>query len=342
MLQVMFAMSMIVFVVASAYLVKYWHETNMNGRSQEQVLDVIKDDSNKKSIEERYAEARKKYPDLIGRLIIFDGKKDYELPVMQTIKDPKYYLNRDTDGVFGKNNGTPFMDANCRIDKPTANFMIYAHHMRNGTQFGSLVKYEDKSYWEKHPIIKFETMYEELCDYEIVAAFRARVLKVSDKSFKYYKFFDAKNEEEYNAFIKGIKKMQRYDTGITPKYGEQLLTLSTCAYFVDDGTGRFAVVARKKGGSPSREVQEDNGLQVENLMEAEQKTPEPTKKPTRKPTKKPTKAPTPEPEPEPEPDPEPEPEQEPTPEPTEPPEVTYPAMTISPTENGIFDNNWGF
>ena len=37
--------------------------------------------------------------------------------------------------------------------------------------------------------------------------------------------------------------MSLYDTGVTASYGDHLLTLSTCDYYVDDG--RFVVVARR-------------------------------------------------------------------------------------------------
>ena len=57
-------------------------------------------------------------------------------------------------------------------------------------------------------------------------------------------FVNAKNEEEYNNYVENAKEASLYDTGKTAKYGEQLLTLSTCEYSQEDG--RFVVVARKK------------------------------------------------------------------------------------------------
>ena len=43
--------------------------------------------------------------------------------------------------------------------------------------------------------------------------------------------------------MEDAKKASLYDTGKTAEYGDQLITLSTCAYHTEDG--RFAVVARK-------------------------------------------------------------------------------------------------
>lgn len=54
---------------------------------------------------------------------------------------------------------------------------------------------------------------------------------------------DVKNETEFDNYIKNIKKLSMYKIEDTATYGDQLITLSTCDYHVEDG--RFAVVAKK-------------------------------------------------------------------------------------------------
>ena len=61
--------------------------------------------------------------------------------------------------------------------------------------------------------------------------------------FKFYQFYDAKNEEEFDEFISNCKEKELYETGVTPEYGDELITLSTCEYSTDNG--RIVVVARK-------------------------------------------------------------------------------------------------
>ncbi|MCR5591406.1 MAG: class B sortase [Lachnospiraceae bacterium] len=61
--------------------------------------------------------------------------------------------------------------------------------------------------------------------------------------FKYYKFFNAENEEEFNDFYNNIKALSMYDTGVDASYGDEFITLSTCAYHVEDG--RFVVVGKR-------------------------------------------------------------------------------------------------
>ena len=67
---------------------------------------------------------------------------------------------------------------------------------------------------------------------------------VKENVFRYYFFVNAENEEAYNDYVANSKRDSMYQTGVDAKYGDQLLTLSTCAYHTEDG--RFAIVAKKK------------------------------------------------------------------------------------------------
>ena len=61
-------------------------------------------------------------------------------------------------------------------------------------------------------------------------------------SFEYYNFVNASTEDDYRAYIEKCKALSLYDTGIDAKYGDKLITLSTCEYSQDNG--RFVVVAK--------------------------------------------------------------------------------------------------
>jgi sortase B len=182
-----------------------------------------------------------KNQDTIGWIKIENTPIDY--PVMFTPEENEFYLDKD----FDKNKsvaGTLFIDANSKISTPNSNLIIYGHNMKNDTMFGSLSEYANKSYYEKHPTITFNTLYDR-GTYEIVGAFYAQVLKKSDKtSFRYYHYYGAETEEEYNKFVNYVKSVRQYDTGVETKYGDRFITLSTCSYHVSNG--RFAVVARLK------------------------------------------------------------------------------------------------
>lgn len=108
--------------------------------------------------------------------------------------------------------------------------------------FGDLDNYREKSFYEKHSLISFDTLYEERT-YEIISVFLSQVYDEDEDIFKYYYFYDAKNEQEFDDFYENIKRLALYDTGVGAEYGDTFLTLSTCAYHVEDG--RLVVVAKR-------------------------------------------------------------------------------------------------
>ena len=79
--------------------------------------------------------------------------------------------------------------------------------------------------------------------YEVIAAFRTKIDESDSSSFKYYEFFDADDETEFNAYVDKVKSLTPYNIPETATYGDCLLTLSTCAYHTNEG--RYVVVAKK-------------------------------------------------------------------------------------------------
>ena len=108
--------------------------------------------------------------------------------------------------------------------------------------FQELLKYENEDYYKKHPIILFTTEDEEK-KYEIISVFKSKVYNKQDDVFKYYFFINPKTEYEYKDYIENIKKISIYNIENTAKYGEELISLSTCSYHIKDG--RFVVVGKE-------------------------------------------------------------------------------------------------
>lgn len=191
-----------------------------------------------RTVLEKYAESYAENPEMFGWIRMEGTKLDY--PVMHTPDDPQKYLHTSFEGTPSYP-GVPFLDASCTEDSD--NLIIYGHNMPSGTMFRSLLKYEQKNYWQEHPTITFDTIYEEQ-EFEVLAAFYDRVYRKSEKVFKFYQFIDAKDEADYDNAIAQFRDKSLYDTGVEAHYGDQLITLVTCAYHTENG--RFVVVARKK------------------------------------------------------------------------------------------------
>ncbi len=205
------------------------NETNTESKDEEEeAYEVLED----------YKTLLNMNKDLIGWLKIADINIDY--PVMQT-NDNTYYLNHNFDKKTDKN-GCLFLDYQCDVINRNTNLIIYGHNMLSGNMFGNLDKYSSEEYYKEHPKFEFDTIYEKGA-YEIVYVFRSKIYNEDDVVFKYYQFLDVQSELEFNSNMAEMKKISLYDTGITPEYGDELLTLSTCDYQEDNG--RFVVVARK-------------------------------------------------------------------------------------------------
>lgn len=108
--------------------------------------------------------------------------------------------------------------------------------------FGDLDLYKDEGFYQEHSVISFDTLYEERI-YEIVAVFPSQVYSEEEDAFKYYQFYEADTQEEFDDFYDNIKELSLYDTGVEAQFGDTFLTLSTCAYHVTDG--RLVVVAKR-------------------------------------------------------------------------------------------------
>lgn len=186
----------------------------------------------------RYVSLYEKNKDLVGWLKIEGTQIDY--PVVRGM-DYEYYLHHNFYGAEDKY-GCLFVKDIADVDTPGTNFVIYGHNMKDGAMFGELDLYQKEDFWKEHPIFSFDTLYEER-SYEIAAVFFSQIYGNEEDVFKYYEFYEAETPEEFMIFYENIKKLSLYDTGVEASYGDTFLTLSTCAYHVDDG--RFVVIAKR-------------------------------------------------------------------------------------------------
>lgn len=220
----------------------YKNWSDLIGTQTAEVISDVKvnrtQENGELEILEKYKTLYNRNKSLIGWLKIDDTIIDY--PVMQTTNND-YYLDHNLNQEYDKN-GSIFMDKDCDAAKPSTNLIIYGHHMKSGKMFGSLELYSSKSYYEKHPYIQFDTIYEE-GTYQVMYVFRSKIYNEDEIVFKYYQFIDVNSYDEFASNMDEMAKLSLYDTGVTASYGDKLITLSTCDNFTEDG--RFVVVAKK-------------------------------------------------------------------------------------------------
>lgn len=185
-----------------------------------------------------YEELYEQNRDLWGWIKIDETSISY--PVMHTPMDSEKYLRKDFDGNYSQM-GVPFLDGSCY--EQCGNYIVYGHNMKNGKMFAPIVSYKDKSFYEAHPAISFDTLYEHN-SYSVIAAFYSKAYYKEDTNvFRYYQYTDLTDQKTFDEYIEQVKAAAIYETDTDVNYGDQLLTLSTCSYHSDNG--RFVVVAKK-------------------------------------------------------------------------------------------------
>ncbi len=226
---------------------------------QEQVADADAAQTNKDKTKKNKSKANKKVDpadltilkkykkiyeqnkDLAGWIKIEGTNVDY--PVMQTSKkEPEFYLHHDFDKKESVK-GALFLDARNDFVNRDTNLIIYGHNMRDGSMFGGLKSYMDKDYMQQHKHIVFDTIYEK-AKYEIVAVCLSKVNYQDDHTFRYYNFINAGKKEDFKAYLANIQQLTVFDQKIDISYGDELLTLSTCNSYIEDG--RLFLVAKRE------------------------------------------------------------------------------------------------
>ncbi|HBA97412.1 MAG TPA: SrtB family sortase [Lachnospiraceae bacterium] len=186
-----------------------------------------------------YRKMYKTNSDLAGWIVI-DGT-DINYPVVQSKIYQEFYLDHNFDGEEDEA-GSIFVDARNDVFLPDDNIIIYGHNMKNGSMFGTLQHYLDKDYYDSHSIVSFDTLYKHRI-YKIAAVGLSKISDESDDTFKYYDFLNAEDKKSFKEYVKNIKSLEAYETGVDLKYGDKLVTLSTCNSVEEDG--RLFIVAKE-------------------------------------------------------------------------------------------------
>ena len=174
-------------------------------------------------------------PDFIGWVRIEDTTVNY--PVMYTPDNPSYYLKRNFQRDYSEL-GTPFMQETCD-PYDSENMILYGHHMIAGGMFSDLELYKNEEFWEKHKVVRFDTL-QECGEYEV---FAVAVINLTDSDWFRFHEYTEMDENRYQEYVDLCMENSLYDTGIVPALGDRLITLATCEY--SSNNGRLIVVGRE-------------------------------------------------------------------------------------------------
>lgn len=246
-----------VFLVSGYFLIRYYLNSHKHQSEFQELLGIVEANRNPTVSDDvqlsafvevtdpdtgltmrvlrEYAPLYERNPDFSGWLKIEDTKINY--PVMHTPDRTDYYLHRSFEKKQS-NHGCLYAREECDLLTPSDNITIYGHNMKDGSMFAPLLSYKNRSFYESHRYIQFDTLFSRNA-YEVIAVFLTTA--TMGEGFAYHRFVDAEMAEEFDNYISTCKALSYYDTGITPHYGDKLITLSTCDYSVTNG--RLVVVA---------------------------------------------------------------------------------------------------
>lgn len=166
---------------------------------------------------------RKVNQEVVG-WIQFDEPEQINYPIVHTT-DNKKYLSTTFEGKEHSFGGI-FIDSGNEGDFSDYNTFIYGHNMKNGSMFGKLRMFKNQDYYERNPYFYIYTPDGKEVKYQIFA-----VCIVEDTSKSYERFYD--NDEEYLNYLKYVKSIASYDTGVEVTAESRIVSLSTCTNVTD-------------------------------------------------------------------------------------------------------------
>jgi sortase B len=157
-------------------------------------------------------------------------------PVVQTV-DNSFYLEYDV-GKSKNSNGTICIDEINDVSSPQKlhgqNIILYGHHMKNGSMFGTLEKFRGAEFFKENETIYFD-LFPNTYRFQVFGVY------LVDEDFDYRNTMLGNGENIYNLLDRlKDKSLQNRDVTLTPD--DTILTLSTCEYDFEDA--RLVVMAK--------------------------------------------------------------------------------------------------
>ena len=214
---------------------------------------------------EKYKDLYELNHEFVGHIMV-GSDIDYPVPQSKGDKGNDFYLKYDFEGRPTPN-GTVFACKNGEFSPPSANssgrpnnILLYGHNLRTRNNFAPLTKYRDNfDYLKDNYIIRFDTLYEP-GKYLVFAVYQTNVF---DRMGEFYDYASKNNfgsRDEFYEYVTEALDRSRYHTGVDLKYGDELLTLTTCdfSFCGNPSDVRVVVVARRVRPGESLELDTDN------------------------------------------------------------------------------------
>lgn len=193
-------------------------------------------------------EAHKTNSDVIGWIRISNTNVNY--PILQTTNND-FYMDRNLYKEYSRD-GYIFMDFRDYFGENEAdhsdNLLIYGHNMANGSMFHTLHRYKQRGFYQANPYVEISSLYKDY-QYKIYTCMLVNGASGSDFEFWNYVNFPMEQsgnaEAEFNDFKSKVDSHSIFTTGVDLKFGDKILSLSTCNSGSSTDSTRFVTIARR-------------------------------------------------------------------------------------------------
>ncbi len=195
--------------------------------------DIVLDITEDYVVLDKYARYLTLYPEFVGWIAIEAANLNDPVVQSKDFNNPHFYLDKGPDRQACES-GAIFLDTRNFIHELDRHTVIYGHNMADGTMFGSLDQYKNKTFRNENAIITFDTIYEEYT-WEVVNVF------VSNTDFYYIQTY-FEDDNDFMRLMNECMALCTYDNDVVIQPTDKILTLSTCTNEIKDG--RLVVQAR--------------------------------------------------------------------------------------------------
>lgn len=191
-----------------------------------------------------------KNSDFVGYIRIEKTAVDY--PVVQG-DDDVFYLTHNFEKQ-PEERGAIYMSSECDSSLKDFNTVLYGHNWLDTTMFSEVTKYESVDFYKEHPVINFDTAYDDM-QWKIFAVFITNADENEDDGYIFNYIYPHLDGDNFSGYISEVNKRTLYKTGVDVSSNDKILTLSTCSRKMDTSDrradARIVVVARllRKGES---------------------------------------------------------------------------------------------
>ena len=213
-----------VLIYSGIKIFKWYKDKTNNNKIAEQIKStVIVEDKNEDENKEEYTVDFNKLKEQNNETVawIKVNNTSVEYPVVRATNN-SFYLNHSFDK--SKNSaGWIFADYKNKFDNTDKNIVIYGHNMRDDSMFGSLKNILNSDWYDNDENTNI-TLYteNEKCIYKVFS-----IYKIENEN--YYIKTEFKNDNEFEEFVKNLKKRSIKDFNVDISKDDNILTLSTCA-----------------------------------------------------------------------------------------------------------------